>query len=260
MEHMLVRAIDHNRYELFRVMGEVTGTAVKEHDSFLETRLNPSPWGNYLYRFQLEEDRLSDEIEVIKQKIQSGCLPNQILLSSSDRPVGLVNAFVESGFLQTLSQTGMILEKGQLRYPADSSSFLTIEMVTKESDLGNWVHCVTDCLFHQGCAETRAYLPLFRHLFYLKSCVFLLGKIDALPVSTVFLFQHKAIGGLYFISTRPEYQKRGYGAQMIIQALQTGIINGLMGFILHTTDQGLSLFKRLGFAESSVIRHLYLNL
>ncbi|NLZ14740.1 MAG: hypothetical protein GXY29_11175, partial [Thermotogaceae bacterium] len=202
MERMLVRAIDHNRYELFRVMGEVTGTAVKDHDSFLETRLNPSPWGNYLYRFQLEEDRLSDEIEVIKQKIQSGCLPNQILLSSSDRPVGLVNAFVESGFLQTLSQTGMILEKGQLRYPEDSASFLTIEMVTKESDLGNWVHCVTDYLFHQGCVETRAYLPLYRSLHQLKSCMLFLGKINGLPVSTAFLFQHESIGALYFVSTR----------------------------------------------------------
>ncbi len=108
MKRLLEREIDLNKFELFRVMGEIAGTPVKDHGCFLETRLNPSPLDNCLYRFDIEEAHISDIIERIKEEIR--------------------------------------------------------------------------------------------------------------------------------------------------------ITNGLMGFILHATDQGLSLFKRLGFTESSVIHHLFLNL
>jgi hypothetical protein len=258
MKNALIEAIYKNRIRLSEIIGEAANASITDHGTFKETRIDTCLWGNTLFDFSLSEDRLSDEIESIKSNIKNGILPNLLEITPSPSSMSIIRKLSEAGFLQKPAKTGMYLPKDLYIPPRASDSYMHIEIVSSETAMGKWVQTVTSFLLRKGKEEAKQMLSLCRNLIRMKHCSFFLGQIDSLPVSTAFLLSIDRIGGLYFIVTHPDYRKRGYGSLITAAAIKCGISNGLLGFILHATDSGLPIYRKLGFVESDPVRTFYL--
>lgn len=74
------------------------------------------------------------------------------------------------------------------------------------------------------------------------------GYVDGRAVSTSALFLTD-VAGVYDISTRPEMQRRGYGAAMTYTALKYAKDQGMQHAVLQASPDGLNIYKRFGFKE-----------
>lgn len=74
------------------------------------------------------------------------------------------------------------------------------------------------------------------------------GYVDGKAVSTSALFLTD-VAGVYDISTRPEMQRRGYGAAMTYTALKYAKDQDVKYAVLQASPDGLNIYKRFGFKE-----------
>lgn len=250
--------IDKNYFALHFLFGQLMGNPLKEHEGFYETRLDASPWENFLFSFALKEDRLSQEIEEIKRKIKTGLLPNKIATGPSTKPANLPQKLLESGFLLTNQMKGMALRKEAFVLPKPSDNYLRMYKISNEKDLWDWVNIVVKYLFLKGKEEAKVFHNLCCKTLQKKACCLFLGKIDSLPVTASMLFTNAHAGGIYFVATNSDFRKRGYGSMITAIAIQEGMNRGLCGFILHSSEEGEGVYKRLGFTEIAPVRRFYL--
>jgi ribosomal protein S18 acetylase RimI-like enzyme len=87
-----------------------------------------------------------------------------------------------------------------------------------------------------------------------KNFLFLSGKLNNHIVSTAVFYNNENTIGLYFIATKKEYQKKGFASKTIINGMNHFIQKGFTNFILHSTDSGKNLYKKLGFIPENKLR------
>jgi ribosomal protein S18 acetylase RimI-like enzyme len=78
-----------------------------------------------------------------------------------------------------------------------------------------------------------------------------LGYLDGEPVSTSFIFFGGGVVGLYGVVTLPEARNRGLGTAMSLHALRLARSLGYRVAVLDATQQGIGLYRRMGFKEVS---------
>lgn len=103
--------------------------------------------------------------------------------------------------------------------------------------------CDVPMLWWTGPSSTPVDLgaaSVFRH--------FLL-RLDRAPASTSSLFLRGGVAGVYDVSTVPELRRRGLGAQITRAALGEARAGGCDMAILHSFNQGLSMYRQLGFEK-----------
>ncbi|HVA38223.1 MAG TPA: GNAT family N-acetyltransferase [Candidatus Dormibacteraeota bacterium] len=75
------------------------------------------------------------------------------------------------------------------------------------------------------------------------------GLVDGRPVASCILFLHGAAAGIYSLSTRPEFRRRGFGAAMTLAALRHARTAGARCAVLEASEMGYALYRTLGFRE-----------
>jgi len=58
---------------------------------------------------------------------------------------------------------------------------------------------------------------------------------------------------IFFVNTEPEWRRRGIGRAMTLEALRTAASLGARRAILHATDDGLPVYRRLGFEDVGML-------
>ncbi len=76
-----------------------------------------------------------------------------------------------------------------------------------------------------------------------------LGVLEGEPVGTASLLPGGGAAGVYNVATLPPYRGRGIGAALTLAALELGRELGYQVGVLQSSQQGYSVYKRLGFAE-----------
>jgi GNAT superfamily N-acetyltransferase len=83
--------------------------------------------------------------------------------------------------------------------------------------------------------------------------------IDGEPVASSLAFFDAGIAGIYYVSTVPEQRRRGLGAVITATALIEARRRECTAAILHATEMGYPVCRRLGFEEVCAIEmHLRL--
>lgn len=72
---------------------------------------------------------------------------------------------------------------------------------------------------------------------------------DNVPVAKVFLSLAAGAAGIYGVSTMPEARRQGFGGAVTAAALRAARQTGCRIGVLHSTEMGQGVYRRLGFQE-----------
>ena len=81
------------------------------------------------------------------------------------------------------------------------------------------------------------------------------GYIGGEPVGTAELFLGAGVAGIYWVSTLLEARHQGIGSTMTQVLLQQASEMGYHIGILHSSEQGINVYRQLGFVEKCRMSH-----
>ncbi|MEN6623807.1 MAG: GNAT family N-acetyltransferase [Smithella sp.] len=76
-----------------------------------------------------------------------------------------------------------------------------------------------------------------------------LALLNEKPVATTLLFLNKKSAGIYFVSTLPEYRKKGIGLALTLATMSFAKQAGAEFATLQSSPDGLRVYKQAGFKE-----------
>ncbi len=82
-----------------------------------------------------------------------------------------------------------------------------------------------------------------------------IGMLDGKIVGTSSMFLGSGVAGVYNVATLPEARRRGLGTALTLVPLRDARERGYCISILHASEMGLGIYRRLGFKEYCKISH-----
>lgn len=73
------------------------------------------------------------------------------------------------------------------------------------------------------------------------------GYVEGKPVATSTRITTGDVAGIYFVSTLPEFRRRGYGQSMTWRAIEDGQSAGCALSYLQASEMGRPIYERMGF-------------
>ncbi len=128
--------------------------------------------------------------------------------------------------------------------PVASLPDLDIQIVRDEAGLREYTTTAS-----AGFGTTPDTLAIWANpeLIDIPGLAFYLGFVDDKPVTTSALFARHGIGTVNMVSTNPEYRRRGLAEAMTWHAAMAGLQEGCAASYLHSSEMGLSLYRRMGY-------------
>lgn len=83
------------------------------------------------------------------------------------------------------------------------------------------------------------------------------GVVDGVVVATSMLVVTGAVAGIYWVATREEQRRRGYGEALTWAAVAGGRAFGCRVAFLQASKVGLPVYARMGFAHAFDYEHLH---
>jgi len=176
-----------------------------------------------------------------------------------DSDPGLAAALLAAGATELHADPVMAISLGQAGAPADWPAGrlpgLDIAELAGPDELAGFVDCYgpsfgipPDMLGTQLRAERgRQDLP--------GTLIRFTGRLDGTLAGTAVLLDRHGVAGLYVITVRPEFRRRGIGTALTAAALAAARDRGLPLATLHATPDGEPVYRRMGFTEVALYRH-----
>jgi GNAT superfamily N-acetyltransferase len=223
--------------------------------------LESEPHGGPEYIFDIDilttdaEHRVYEMIERIKQ----GEMPRYILISTISKPDNLVEIFRSCGFDVNLDDgSGMAIDLSPSLDAYKPPEAIKILAVRDEVNLAQWVKIVNEAMFEGELITFSQYLDMFKQ----KNVTMNLGLIDdvAAATSLIIYSNEKKVATVEQISTLQEYRGQGLGTAITMVSLQQMYAHGVETAVLHATNAGERIYKKIGFkAYFGIIEVIYRN-
>jgi ribosomal protein S18 acetylase RimI-like enzyme len=105
----------------------------------------------------------------------------------------------------------------------------------------------------------QAWVDATRHLGIGKTpWRMFVGYLEGEPVATNMLFNGGGVASVYAVATLPKAQGRGIGGAIMLQPLLDARDQGYRHAALFSTEEGFSVYRRLGFADTGARINRYL--
>jgi ribosomal protein S18 acetylase RimI-like enzyme len=173
-------------------------------------------------------------------------------LGPSTEPSNLGDHLVERGFIVRPILKGMALDLTALESSSVRPPGVDIREVRDSGMLDLWRRAV-DRGFgwpSYGARDVADNLEYFlttrgrqRHF------VAYVGVAEDAPVASSLVFFAAGVAGIYHVSADPDHRRRGIGSSVTRAALVEAQSRGYRVAVLHATEMGYPVYRRLGFEE-----------
>ena len=211
-------------------------------------------WPNCIFRANLKNLNIDNEINYIKELIRKGKAPNSWTVGPLTIPKNLGNILVEKGFSNVYQQAGMAIELKNLKSKTIDKNDLIVEKVDNETSLNQWAKIVS-LVF-----GLNVDFDFLRFMWSQERVQFYLGKFEGNSVSTLLLYLSSGVAGLHAVSTLPDYRNKGFGLTISHDALIDAFNMGYRVGVLQASSLGERVYRKLGFQKYCDIISYSLNL
>lgn len=202
---------------------------------------------NIACRARFDSGRAHARIRESIEFFETVGIPFSWWVGPADRPERIGTLLTDCGLREAESELAMAVE---LAYLPDEEAVdgLTVTQVREQDSLRTFARVLGDpvgvAFYEQtGPALLAADSPIRLYL----------GLLDGVPAATSELTLGGGIAGIYNVSTRPEFRRRGIGTAMTLAALNAARAEGMAYAALQASPEGQGLYARLGFYPFGVI-------
>lgn len=211
-------------------------------------------WPNCIFRANLKNLNIDNEINYIKELIRKGKAPNGWTVGPLTIPKNLGNILEKNGFSNVYQQAGMAIEIKNLKDKSIDRNDLIIEKVDNETSLNQWSKIVS-LVF-----GLNVDFDFLKFICLQEQVQFYLGKFEGNSVSTLMLYLSSGVAGLHAVSTLPNYRNKGFGLTISHDALIDAFNMGYRVGVLQASSLGERVYRKLGFQKYCDIISYSLNL
>jgi ribosomal protein S18 acetylase RimI-like enzyme len=252
----LIKAIKANRFEWIGHLGRSPKAELRDRPSltWLLTDV-PFPLMNTVMRTQATRENVDEIIEETVAHFKSRNV-NKFTwwVEPGTQPPDLKDRLLAHGFSYTEGPPGMAVDLLALNEDIIAPSDLRIKHVGHADTLKKWVSTLISGFGLPDSSESALFDLLIGLGFELPLRNYV-GFLNEEPVATAELFLGAGVAGIYGIVTLPKERHQGIGAALTLAPLREARAMGYRIGILHSTEMGLGLYRRLGFQEYCKMSH-----
>jgi GNAT superfamily N-acetyltransferase len=252
----LSKAIRANRFEWYRYFGR--SPKAELHDTpnltWLLTGV-PFPLMNTVMRTQATRHDIDRIIaETVSHFKSRGVTSFTWWVEPGSQPTDLGDRLAAHGFTYAGGPPGMAADLSALNEDIRAPSDLRIKHVADSATLKLWVSTLFSGF---GLPESGqgAMFDLLIGLGFDLPLRNYVGFLNEKPVATAELFLGAGVAGIYGVVTIPKARRQGIGAALTLAPLREARAMGYRSGILHSSEMGLGLYRRLGFREYCRMSH-----
>ncbi len=183
------------------------------------------------------------DVDAMLARVRAWGVPARWMVSSANADVEATLA--HRGLQMVDEAPGMIARVADL--PEPDSKDVTVEIVTEEQQWHEWNDVIgdgfgfpPDVALHVGNAHGWPCL-------HEKGRVYLLMRLNGVSVATGLLHWTCGVAGVYAISVRRAFRRRGLGALATLLTVREGAGRGASVAVLQATPDGFPVYAKLGF-------------
>lgn len=135
--------------------------------------------------------------------------------------------------------------------PVLHSSDIEVKKVDTSQLFQQWLPTAAEGLEIDSQAIEDFVVPLIKEAGTIPFLAFYKGEPAA--TSMVYCGHKTRTAGLYFLSTRPAFRRKGLGSAVTEACLQTAKHAGITHAVLHASAMGQSMYEKLGFQTSHML-------
>jgi len=185
----------------------------------------------------------------VTEHMLAGRMPRVWITSPASRAELLDPVLLREGFVAHPALPAMLLEPAAYRAPDVFCPELSIREVSERPDLEQWA-----CVARNDDAGAQPTLD-FGDMWSQACCArpadfrFFVGALAGEDAGVVALYTAENVAGLYWVATRPAFRGRGVGTAVTRRAVEEAFAAGARRCVLHATEMGVRIYRRLGFRE-----------
>lgn len=247
----IVEAIEANPTDFFAYLGQTPQADTYNGPDMMRMITGiPYPLCNTVFRARLPSESLDERIEETLSHFKARHLPMLWWTGPSTSPADLGESLVAHGLVPAGSPAGMAADLEKLRDDLPPPPGLTIEKVRDIETLKRF-GAILSTAFEFPEFVTDGFLDIFDSLGLgteqpLQNYV---GLLNGELVGASSLFMGAGVAGIYNVGTVPEARGKGIGAALTLAPLLEARTRGYRIAILHASDLGYNVYRRLGFQE-----------
>lgn len=245
----LTAAIKANLFEYYEYLGR-SPTAELHQDPRMKWMLTGIPhlFLNNILWSHLSSDNVDEDIQQTLASLKSRKVTKLSWWTEpGTQPANLGEHLVAHGLTYEQGEPGMAVDL-QMLNEVTMPVNLTIKRVDDVDSLGEFVHAAVIGFGLPDPVE-RLCFDLFTGLGFDLPLYNYIGYLEGKPVATSELFVGAGAAGIYWVSTVPEARRKGVGSAMTQAPLREARDMGYRVGILHSSVQGMDVYRHLGFAE-----------
>ena len=235
--------IEKNLIQFFLIWKNSKNIEYYEDNNFCFINNETDLWPKFILNTSVNSNNFSDNLTQITNLLKNNKAPKYWLVNS-DLTQKFSPKIRGENFVPIVKWIGMymnIKEKPNFTIPNN----FTIQKVTDKKQLKIWLKIVNDEVYNKE--NLKPYF--FEDALDNKSVHIYLGSYNNIPVATSLLYTKDNYSGLYMISTKTKYRKKGFGTAITNYAIAKAVETGTTKFVLHATKVGKPIYERIGFAE-----------
>ncbi len=247
----IVEAIETNAADFFAYMGQAPQADLYNGPDMMRMITGiPYPLCNTVFRARIPRERLDEQIEETLSHFKARHLPMLWWTGPATRPAALGESLVAHGLMPAGSPPGMAADLERVKDDLPAPPDLTIEKVRDAETLKRF-GAILSAVFEFPEFVTEGYLGIFGSLGLgeeqpLQNYV---GFLNGELVAASSLFMGAGVAGIYNVGAVPEVRGKGIGAAITLAPLLDARARGYRVAILHASDLGYNVYRRLGFEE-----------
>lgn len=244
------RAVETNLWALQRDFVRVPGAEIHDDPGLLWYSVpSTSSWLNGASRTDLSAAAADEAIRLVVDSLHPLGRNVTWHVGPSTRPKDFTTRLEAAGFQRPSHEAaGMVVALSAVSRPPQPGG-LEVRPAQSDEDLVDWLDAFLRAFGKEPQGRKHPWFTPFGHLGFDADgpCQLFVGRVGDDAVSTSLGFIGGGAVGIYGVGTVPDARGRGYGSAVTLAAMDWGREKGADVAILHATELGEPVYRRLGF-------------